>query len=271
MAAESVACLPALGIFWASPLSQSLRDRSLFWDFLERRKEGDFRRSSGSIQLTILGGHSTISPFRRLRRLITTSTVPPSTIPISRTWQNHHCNCACRSACLSLSRADRQIAVDEWGFHEVAISAAAAASTAVSPVSLLHRGGDTRFVRVPCRRRSPLPQVPLLIHVHPPQRKHFRFFVAPSVVRSQLNLASSSWAQVRPFLHSVELVVVVVVVDKEERRLVAEEGTLFQSGDDPWEKKRMPVAPAAASSLRAGRGGRWSAFDSVAAAGGDEP
>jgi len=62
--------------------------------------------------------------------------------------------------------------------------------------------------------------------------------------------------------------VVVVVVDKEERRLVAEEGTLFQSGDDPWEKKRMPVAPAAASSLRAGRGGRWSAFDSVAAAGG---
>jgi len=85
MAAESVACLPALGIFWASPLSQSLRDRSLFWDFLERTKEGDFRRSSGSIQLTILGGHPTISPFRRLRRLITTShssfTFHPSHFP----------------------------------------------------------------------------------------------------------------------------------------------------------------------------------------------
>lgn len=64
----------------------------------------------------------------------------------------------------------------------------------------------------------------------------------------------------RPFLHSLELVifvlvifVVVVVVGKEERRLVAEEGTLIL--EDPWEKKRMPVAPAAVSSLWAGRGG----------------
>jgi len=61
----------------------------------------------------------------------------------------------------------------------------------------------------------------------------------------------------RPFLHSLELVIFVlvifVVVGKEERRLVAEEGTLIL--EDPWEKKRMPVAPATVSSLWAGRGG----------------
>jgi len=38
------------------------------------------------------------------------------------------------------------------------------------------------------------------------------------------------------------------------------------SGDDPWEKKRMPVTPAAASSVWAGRGGHW--FVNATAAGG---
>jgi len=87
--------------------------------------------------------------------------------------------------------------------------------------------------------------------------KHFHFFtVVPSDAA-----ASSSWAGRvrRPFPHSLELVSVVsiVVVVEEERRLVAEEGTLIRSGDDPWEKKRMPVAPAAVSSVWAGRGGHW--------------
>lgn len=95
--------------------------------------------------------------------------------------------------------------------------------------------------------------------VHHSTSKHFHFFTAvPSDAA-----ASSSWAGRvrRPFPHSLELVSVVVsivvVVVEEERRLVAEEGTLIRSGDDPWEKKRMPVAPAAVSSVWAGRGGHW--------------
>ena len=104
--------------------------------------------------------------------------------------------------------------------------------------------------------------------VHHSTSKHFHFFtVVPSDAA-----ASSSWAGRvrRPFPHSLELVSVVsivVVVVKEERRLVAEEGTLIRSGDDPWEKKRMPVAPAAVSSVWAGRGGHWFVNDAAATGG----
>jgi len=92
---------PALGIFWGTT-AKPASSRSCSGSF---SKEGGgilpVRRSSGSIQGSWLAIH-----LPSVCSAVVFAVSPPprrSTfhVPLSRTWQNHHYDCNCRSACLT--------------------------------------------------------------------------------------------------------------------------------------------------------------------------